>query len=103
MTAYAKEASPGWEAVDQPEERLRTNDHVDHAGEKLLCNDRMLLHELREIVETGSLERLVIAVPADVYSAYEPTYGQHKEAEAQDEADIPCHLKNDHCEVLLPL
>jgi hypothetical protein len=53
MAANREEGEFGREAVDQPEQRLHGNDEVDEVGEDSFRQDRVLLDELREVVEAG--------------------------------------------------
>lgn len=51
MTGNAKYAETDWEAIDEEEEGLDSNDTVDKAVEQFLCEDGVLFYELRKVIQ----------------------------------------------------
>lgn len=52
MGADAQNGELEGESIDQAEENLCADDGVDHASEESLCNNGMLFHEFREVVQS---------------------------------------------------
>lgn len=48
----AQQRQVPWEAVDEPQEHLRRHNHPDQSLEEFRAEDRVLLHQFREVVET---------------------------------------------------
>ncbi len=65
------------EAVDEPEERLRTHNAVDEVSQQFGGEDRVLLDELGEVVESGG-------------------DGEGEEGEAQEDADVAQDGEDEH-------